>query len=53
MWAVYLAEAAVSKLFPSRGNALKDDMLKKEYKKMYMAETQNGQNKNLGTDKKA
>lgn len=51
--AVYLAEAAVSKLFPSRGNALKDDMLKEEYKKMYMAEAQNGQNKNLGTDKKA
>lgn len=36
VWAVYLAEAAVSKLFPSRGNALKDDMLKEEYKKMYM-----------------
>lgn len=53
VWAVYLAEAAVSKLFPSRRNALKDDILKEEYKKMYMAETQNGQNKNLGTDKKA
>lgn len=28
VWAVYLAEAAVSKIFPSRGNALKNDMLK-------------------------
>lgn len=34
---MYLAEAAVSKIFPSRENALKNDMLKEESKKFMSA----------------
>lgn len=34
---MYLAEAAVSKIIPSRGNALKNDMLKEESKKFMSA----------------
>lgn len=30
IWAVYLAEAAVTKIFPERGDALDDDMMKEE-----------------------
>lgn len=30
IWAVYLAEAAVTKFFPRRGNALDDDMMEAE-----------------------
>ncbi len=50
-WAVYLAEAAVSKIFPSRGNALKNDMLKEESKKLSMQEPKSGKNKNFGENK--
>ena len=51
VWAVYLAEAAVSKIFPSRGNALKNDMLKEESKKLSMQEPKSGKNKNFGENK--
>ena len=51
VWAVYLAEAAVSKIFPSRGNALKNDMLKEESKKLCMQEPKSGKNKNFGENK--
>ena len=43
VWAVYLAEAAVSKIFPSRGNALKNDMLKEESKKIEHARAEKRQ----------
>ena len=51
VWAVYLAEAAVSKIFPSRGDALKNDMLKEESKKLSMQEPKSGKNKNFGENK--
>lgn len=51
VWAVYLAEAAVSKIFPSRENALKNDMLKEESKKLSMQEPKSGKNKNFGENK--